>query len=134
MVSGYAGGHVKNPTYKEVCSGRTGHAEVAQLTFDPGLITYEELLEVFWKTHDPTTLNRQGGDVGTQYRSVIFYHNEAQKKLAVHYKSMLDASDVLAILLLQKSAPCRNFMRRKTIIRTISITIHHNHIARWSSG
>ena len=94
VVSGYAGGHVKNPTYKEVCSGRTGHAEVAQLTFDPGLITYEELLEVFWKTHDPTTLNRQGGDVGTQYRSVIFYHNEAQKKLAMHYKSMLDASNV----------------------------------------
>lgn len=94
VVSGYAGGTVNNPTYKEVCSGLTGHAEVAQITYDPGIITYEELLEVFWKTHDPTTLNRQGGDVGTQYRSVVFYHNEAQKKLAEYYKSKLDESEV----------------------------------------
>lgn len=94
VVSGYAGGTVNNPTYKEVCSGLTGHAEVAQITYDPGIITYEELLEVFWKTHDPTTLNRQGGDVGTQYRSVVFYHNEAQKKLAEYYKSKLDKSEV----------------------------------------
>ena len=94
VVSGYAGGKVKNPTYKEVCSGLTGHAEVAQITFDPEIVTYEELLEVFWKTHDPTTLNRQGGDVGTQYRSVIFYHNDEQKKLAEHYKSKLDQSGV----------------------------------------
>ena len=83
VKSGYAGGEVKNPTYKEVCSGKTGHAEVIQFEYDPDVISYDELLEVFWKTHDPTTLNRQGNDVGTQYRSVVFYHNENQKELAV---------------------------------------------------
>ncbi|GIX48995.1 MAG: peptide methionine sulfoxide reductase MsrA [Candidatus Tectimicrobiota bacterium] len=82
VVSGYAGGHVENPTYEQVCRGTTGHAEVVQLTFDPAEITYEELLEVFWHIHDPTTLNRQGADVGPQYRSVIFYHTEAQRRLA----------------------------------------------------
>jgi peptide-methionine (S)-S-oxide reductase len=92
VVSGYAGGHVKNPTYKEVCSGLTGHAEVIQLTYDPTVITYDELLEVFWQTHDPTTLNRQGADEGTQYRSVVFYHTDEQKKLAESYKKKLDAS------------------------------------------
>jgi peptide-methionine (S)-S-oxide reductase len=92
VVSGYAGGKVKNPTYKEVCSGLTGHAEVIQLTYDPTVITYDELLEVFWQTHDPTTLNRQGADVGTQYRSVVFYHTEEQKQLAETYKKKLDAS------------------------------------------
>lgn len=92
VVSGYAGGTVKNPTYKEVCTGLTGHAEVIQLTYNPQVITYPELLEVFWQTHDPTTLNRQGADVGTQYRSVIFYHTEEQKKLAEEYKIKLDQS------------------------------------------
>ena len=92
VVSGYTGGHKLNPTYKEVCSGNTGHAEVLQITFDPKLISFKELLEVFWGTHDPTTLNRQGNDVGTQYRSVIFYHNEEQKRLAVEYKKRLDES------------------------------------------
>jgi peptide-methionine (S)-S-oxide reductase len=92
VESGYSGGHVKNPTYKEVCSETTGHAEVIQLTYDPSVITYDELLEIFWKTHDPTTLNRQGNDVGTQYRSVIFYHNEKQKELAQSYKQKLDNS------------------------------------------
>jgi peptide-methionine (S)-S-oxide reductase len=82
VISGYAGGHVENPSYKEVCTGETGHAEVAQITFDPNIISYEDLLHVFWTTHDPTTLNRQGGDVGTQYRSVIFYHSDEQKKIA----------------------------------------------------
>ena len=77
--SGYAGGEVKNPSYKEVCTGNTGHAEVIRLTYDPKLISYRELLDVFFSTHDPTTLNRQGADVGTQYRSAIFYHNEEQK-------------------------------------------------------
>ena len=92
VESGYAGGTVKNPTYEEVCSGTTGHAEVTQITYNPKIITYDELLEVFWKTHDPTTLNRQGNDVGTQYRSVIFYHNEEQKELAENYKKELDKS------------------------------------------
>lgn len=82
VESGYMGGEKPNPTYKEVCSGTTGYAEVAQITFDPSVITYEELLEVLWTTHDPTTLNRQGADAGTQYRSAIFYHNEEQKKAA----------------------------------------------------
>jgi peptide-methionine (S)-S-oxide reductase len=92
VASGYAGGTVKNPTYNEVCSGTTGHAEVIQVTYDPSKITYPELLEVFWKTHDPTTLNRQGNDRGTQYRSVVFYHNPEQKALAEKYKKELDAS------------------------------------------
>lgn len=82
VVAGYAGGTTKNPTYKEVSSGTTGHAEVAQITYDPSLISYEQLLAMFWKSHDPTTLNRQGADVGTQYRSAIFYHDEAQRKAA----------------------------------------------------
>ena len=85
VVSGYSGGDVKNPTYQQVCSGGTGHAEAVQFTFDPSQIGYAELLEVFWKTHDPTTLNRQGPDVGTQYRSVIFYHNDEQWRLAKEY-------------------------------------------------
>ncbi len=79
---GYSGGHVKNPSYKEVCTGTTGHAEVVQVTFDPELVSFSQILEVFFMTHDPTTLNRQGNDVGPQYRSVIFYHNEAQKEIA----------------------------------------------------
>jgi len=89
VESGYSGGKVKNPTYKEVCSGLTGHAEVIQLTYDPKKVTYDELLEIFWKTHDPTTLNRQGNDEGPQYRSVIFYHNDEQKRLAESYKAKL---------------------------------------------
>src|SRR5687768_442918 len=78
VESGYTGGKVKNPTYKEVCSGLTGHAEVIQLTYDPAVVSFKELLEIFWKTHDPTTLNKQGADVGTQYRSAIFYHSQEQ--------------------------------------------------------
>ena len=89
VVSGYSGGHVVNPTYKEVCDGTTGHAECTQITFDSSIISYDELLEIFWKTHDPTTLNRQGNDVGTQYRSAIFYHNEEQKQKADYYKQKL---------------------------------------------
>lgn len=82
VTSGYAGGHTENPTYKQVCTGETGHAEVTQIEFDPSKISYTKLLEVFWQAHDPTTLNRQGADQGTQYRSVVFYHNEKQKRLA----------------------------------------------------
>ncbi|NJN26162.1 MAG: peptide-methionine (S)-S-oxide reductase MsrA [Cyclobacteriaceae bacterium] len=90
VISGYAGGAVKNPSYKEVCTGTTGHAEVCQLSFDPEVVGYDELLEIFWKTHDPTTLNRQGNDVGTQYRSAVFYHNDKQKELATAYKHKLN--------------------------------------------
>lgn len=92
VKSGYEGGAIVNPTYDEVCSGTTGHAEVIELTYDPTKIKYEALLEVFWKTHDPTTLNRQGADVGTQYRSVIFYHSDEQKDIAEKYKKELNAS------------------------------------------
>jgi peptide-methionine (S)-S-oxide reductase len=89
VVSGYSGGDVDNPTYKEVCDGTTGHAECTQVTFNPAVVSYDELLEIFWKTHDPTTLNKQGNDVGTQYRSVIFYQNDEQKQKAEYYKNKL---------------------------------------------
>jgi peptide-methionine (S)-S-oxide reductase len=92
VVSGYAGGRIANPTYQQVVTGRTGHAEVCQIKYDPEQVSFEELLEVFWKTHDPTTLNKQGPDVGTQYRSVIFYHDEQQKKIAEDIKKQLDES------------------------------------------
>lgn len=92
VESGYTGGHVVKPTYGEVCDGRTGHAEVCRITFDPAKISFDELLEVFWQTHDPTTLNRQGADTGTQYRSAVFYHNSHQKQLAEKYKKDLDES------------------------------------------
>jgi peptide-methionine (S)-S-oxide reductase len=92
VTSGYSGGHVKNPAYREVCEGTTGHAEVCQIVFDPAIISVETLLSVFWQTHDPTTLNRQGNDVGTQYRSAIFYHNETQRMLALKYKEELNKS------------------------------------------
>ncbi|MBX9851790.1 MAG: peptide-methionine (S)-S-oxide reductase MsrA [Cytophagaceae bacterium] len=86
VESGYAGGHVDHPSYEQICTGNTGHAEVIQVTFDPKIISYSELLEIFWKTHDPTTLNRQGNDKGTQYRSVVFFHNNEQKMLAEKFK------------------------------------------------
>ncbi len=87
VMSGYTGGNKSNPTYREVCTGNTGHAEATQITFDPKVISYGQLLEIFWHAHDPTTLNRQGADVGTQYRSAIFYHSEGQKKTAEKSKS-----------------------------------------------
>lgn len=90
VISGYTGGKVKDPTYREVCGGRTGHAEVAQITYDESIISFDELLEVFWQTHDPTTLNRQGADVGTQYRSAVFYHDTEQKQKAEMYKQKLN--------------------------------------------
>lgn len=91
---GFAGGLTDNPTYKEVVTGETGHAEVAQITYNPDIISYSTLLEVFWKTHDPTTLNRQGADVGTQYRSVIFFHDKEQERLAVDYLAELDSAEI----------------------------------------
>jgi peptide-methionine (S)-S-oxide reductase len=94
VVSGYAGGHVENPTYRAVCDGTTGHAEVVQITFDPRAVSYKELLEVFFTIHDPTTLNRQGGDVGTQYRSSIFYHSPEQRETAAQVIAGLDAARV----------------------------------------
>ena len=94
VVSGYSGGSVKNPTYKEICTGTTGHAEVLNIIYDPAVVSFSDLLLMFWYSHDPTTLNRQGNDVGTQYRSVIFYHNEQQKKEAEFYKHKLDSEKV----------------------------------------
>ncbi|MBK8955050.1 MAG: peptide-methionine (S)-S-oxide reductase MsrA [Saprospiraceae bacterium] len=89
VVSGYSGGNVENPSYRAICTGTTGHAEVCQIHFNPKIISFEEILEVFWTTHDPTTLNRQGADAGTQYRSVIFYHNSRQKELAEKSKAQV---------------------------------------------
>ena len=94
VVSGYAGGRVPSPSYKQVVRGLTGHAEVVQVTYNPDILDYETLLEVFWKTHDPTTLNRQGNDVGTQYRSIILYHNPTQRALAEKYKQKLDTAGI----------------------------------------
>lgn len=94
VVSGYSGGHVDHPTYEQVCTGTTGHAESIQVTYDPSKVSYAELLEVFWKTHDPTTRNRQGNDVGPQYRSVIFYQDAEQKNIAETYKRKLDAEHI----------------------------------------
>ncbi len=89
VVSGYSGGAISNPAYKEVTSGITGHAEVCQIKFDPKVIAFDQILEVFWEVHDPTTLNRQGADIGSQYRSVIFYHNEEQKKIAESSRKLM---------------------------------------------
>ena len=106
--SGYEGGKFPNPTYDEICTGTTGHAEVSEIIFDPAKIKYEELLEVFWKTHDPTTLNRQGADVGTQYRSVIFYHNDQQKTIAENYNKTLNNEKAFpspVITAIEKASP-----------------------------
>jgi peptide-methionine (S)-S-oxide reductase len=109
VVSGYSGGQIKNPTYREVCSGLTGHAEVIQVKFDPSMISYEEILEVFWNTHDPTTLNKQGADEGTQYRSVVFYHNDSQKKIAEEYKAQLNQSEVYNNPVVTEISPFKEF-------------------------
>jgi peptide-methionine (S)-S-oxide reductase len=109
VISGYGGGNVPNPTYEEVCTGTTGHAECCQVIYDPSKVSYDELLEVFWKTHDPTTLNRQGNDVGTQYRSVIFYHSPEQKEKAEHYKTELDTSGAFNKPIVTAIEPYKNF-------------------------
>jgi peptide-methionine (S)-S-oxide reductase len=111
VVSGYAGGTVENPTYQQVCSGTTGHAEVAQITFDPEIISFADLLYIFWRTHDPTTLNRQGADVGPQYRSVIFYHNDEQKAIAEKSKQETDASGLWPNPIVTEIAPLGHFYK-----------------------
>lgn len=105
VVSGYAGGSVPNPTYREVCNGTTGHAEVAQLTFDPATITFQEILQIFFATHDPTTLNRQGADVGTQYRSVIYFHSVEQKETAEAMIDELNAANIWPNPIVTEVAP-----------------------------
>lgn len=109
VTSGYIGGKIKNPTYKEVCSGETGHAEAIQITFDPTKVAYEDLLEVFFGTHDPTTLNRQGADVGTQYRSEIFYYSEAQKTKAENYIKFIENEQLYSKPIVTKVSPATEF-------------------------
>ena len=106
-VSGYTGGTVANPGYKRVTSGDTGHAEAVKIAFDPGIISYADILDIFWKSHDPTTLNRQGGDTGTQYRSVIFYSNEEQKRIAE--ESLINAQKSFADKIVTETAPLGEF-------------------------
>jgi peptide-methionine (S)-S-oxide reductase len=111
VTSGYSGGNIKNPSYKEVCMGITGHAEVCQIIFDDNVIKFEELLEVFWQTHDPTTLNRQGNDIGTQYRSVIFYHSEKQKEISEQYKNQLNLNKAFERPIITEISAFTNFYK-----------------------
>ena len=111
VESGYSGGSVPNPTYEAVCTGKTGHAEVCQITFDPSIISFTDLLEVFFKTHDPTTLNRQGADVGTQYRSVIFYHSEQQKSISEKIISKLNEEKIWDNKIVTEISPIRKFYK-----------------------
>lgn len=111
VVAGYAGGHVKNPTYRQVATGTTGHAEVARIIFNPDVISYKTLLTVFWHTHNPTTLNRQGPDVGPQYRSVIFYHNKKQKRIAFKSRRKVEHSDLWEDPIVTDIAPIHNYYR-----------------------
>ena len=113
VVSGYSGGAIKNPSYKEVCMGITGHAEVCQIYYNPKEISYDELLEIFWQTHDPTTLNQQGNDIGSQYRSVIFYHNEKQKIKAEEYKKELNTSNAFEKPIVTEISTYTNFYPTK---------------------
>jgi peptide-methionine (S)-S-oxide reductase len=109
VVSGYAASKVANPSYKEVCTGRTGAAEAIQITYDPSVISYDRLLEIFWHVHDPTTLNRQGNDVGTQYRSAIYYHNDEQQRIALASKEALEKSGSYKKAVVTEIAPFTNF-------------------------
>lgn len=108
-VPGYSGGAVENPTYEQVCDGTTGHAEVVQVTFDPRVVSYPELLEVFWRSHDPTTRDRQGNDVGPQYRSVVFFHTDRQRRLAERYRAKIDEAHVFPSPLVTEIAPFTAF-------------------------
>lgn len=109
VTSGYSGGHVVNPTYEQVCEKNTGHVEVCQLLYDPTRVKVDQLLEVFWQTHDPTTQDRQGNDVGPQYRSVVFYHNQEQKEKAEYYKAELDKSGSFPAKIITTIEPIKNF-------------------------
>lgn len=111
VVSGYSGGHIDNPTYKQVCTGNTGHAEVTEIHYNPSLISYDELLAAFWVAHDPTQLNRQGNDVGTQYRSVIFYHSEEQKQKAEEYKRRLNEEEAYDKPVVTEISPAAKFYK-----------------------
>ncbi|SFF51079.1 peptide-methionine (S)-S-oxide reductase [Sunxiuqinia elliptica] len=111
VTSGFSGGEIINPSYREVTTGRTGHAEVIEIEFDPAIISFQELLEVFWSTHDPTTLNRQGADVGTQYRSAVFYHNEHQRQLAEEFKQQLNEQNVFGKPVVTEISPWKNFFK-----------------------
>lgn len=122
VVPGYSGGHVKNPAYREVTTGRTGHAEVVQITFDPKVTSFSEILEVFFMTHDPTTLNRQGNDVGTQYRSAIFYHNEEQKKIAEKVIALFEEDKVYDDPIVTEVTPFKAFY--------LAEDYHHNYFER----
>ena len=116
---GYAGGQIKNPTYEQVCSGNTGHAEVCQIKFDSNIVTFNEILDIFWVTHDPTTLNKQGADSGTQYRSVIFYHSELQKQIALVSKEKADVNLGFTEKIVTKISPISNY--------TTAEKYHHNY-------
>lgn len=109
VESGYAGGMIPNPSYEEVCSGTTGHAEVVQITYDPNIITYPQLLEAFWQSHDPTTINRQGNDIGPQYRSIIFYHDENQKRLAMESIQQLEKGKIFEAPIVTAIEPAETF-------------------------
>jgi peptide-methionine (S)-S-oxide reductase len=122
VVSGYAGGRVKNPTYREVCNGATGHAEVVQVSFDPTVISYRDILRVFFTIHDPTTLNRQGADVGTQYRSIILYHDEAQKQTALEVMEEIKQQGLWPNPLVTELAPLDAFYAAEEY--------HQNYFAR----
>ena len=119
VYPGYSGGHIDNPTYEQVCSGTTGHAEVARVEYDENILSYNQLLEVFWFVHDPTQLNRQGNDIGTQYRSVIFYHDEFQKLEAEKYKDQLTQEKVWDNSIVTEISPIANFYRAEAY--------HHNY-------
>ena len=109
VVPGYSGGSVENPTYDEVCTGNTGHAEAAQIEFDPSVVSFEKMLDVFWHTHDPTTLNRQGNDIGTQYRSVIFYHDQRQREVAEKSKMELEQKGIYKDPIVTEITPFEKF-------------------------
>lgn len=114
VTSGYSGGHTENPTYKEVCTGEAGHAEVIQVVYDPSVIPLAKILEIYFKTHDPTMLNRQGADIGTQYRSVIFYSNDEQKRVAQEVKDLLNQSGIWSDPIVTLIEPLKNFYKAES--------------------